>query len=405
MKPAVLFDLGNTLAAYYRSDEFAPILEEAVDGMLAELKAHDLAPESPNVVMERAIAENRESADCRVTPLAGRLERIFGLSFAGHAGLESLLCERFLAPICRRGRLYDDTLALLDTLRRDGFPVGVVSNTPWGSPSALWRRELSRLGLEGSLDAVVFCGDVGWRKPAPQIFEHAAPAVGREPRLCLFVGDDPEWDMAGSEAAGMRAVLIDRDGRFPDYGGDRIESLSGILGLLQPDSPRTRQNRLVIRRAALADVERLAGIYNEAIETSTATFDIRPKSLDERTRWLRAHGDRFPVLAGEQGGTVVGFASLTPWSEREAYDGTAETGLYVHSAWQGRGIGRQLYAAIIEEARRLGFHTLIARVTAESSASIHLHEDAGFRVVGTMSEVGRKFGRWLDVLIMQKMLD
>ena len=97
MKPAVLFDLGNTLAAYYRSDEFVPILAESVDGMLAELKACDLAPESPESVMERAIAENRESPDYRVTPLTGRLERIFGLSFAGHAGLESRLCERFLA--------------------------------------------------------------------------------------------------------------------------------------------------------------------------------------------------------------------------------------------------------------------------------------------------------------------
>lgn len=162
---------------------------------------------------------------------------------------------------------------------------------------------------------------------------------------------------------------------------------------------------LVIRHAVRSDAAAIADIYNEAILTTTATFDLEPKTVAEREQWLEAHSGRFPVIVGEVDGNIVGFASLTAWSDRAAYDGTAETALYVHSGHRGRGIGRRLKAGIIEEARRLRFHTLIARVTEDSAASIHLNREAGFVIVGTMREVGRKFGRLLDVHIMQKMLD
>ena len=174
---------------------------------------------------------------------------------------------------------------------------------------------------------------------------------------------------------------------------------------MDPTDAATADAPVLIRRARLADAERLAAIYNEAVLSTTATFDIEPKTVDDRRDWLLAHGERYPVLVREVDGTVAGYASLTRWSARAAYDDTAETGVYVHSSYRGRGIGRELYAAIIDEARRLRFHTLIARVTSESAASIRLNEQAGFVVVGTLREVGRKFGRLLDVLIMQKILD
>ena len=104
------------------------------------------------------------------------------------------------------------------------------------------------------------------------------------------------------------------------------------------------------------------------------------------------------------GGRVVGWASLTRWSERTAYDDTAETSFYVHSKYRGRGIGRRLKQAIIEEARRLRYHTLIALVAEGADASIHLNESAGFVHVGTLKQVGHKFDRRLDVHILQKML-
>lgn len=162
---------------------------------------------------------------------------------------------------------------------------------------------------------------------------------------------------------------------------------------------------ITIRRAGLADAPAIADIYNEAILTTTATFDTEPKSVDERKQWLQSHDERHPVLVAIVDGSVVGWASLTRWSERRAYDDTAETSFYVRSTHRGRGIGRKLKDAIIEEARRLRYHTLIARVAEGSQESIHLNESAGFVHVGTLKEVGRKFDRLLSVHIMQKMLD
>jgi L-amino acid N-acyltransferase len=162
---------------------------------------------------------------------------------------------------------------------------------------------------------------------------------------------------------------------------------------------------VAIRRADLADVPEITAIYNEAILTTVATFDTEPKTIEERTQWLQSRGERHPVLVAVADGKVVGWSSLTRWSERSAYDDTAETSFYVHSTHRGRGIGRVLKEAIIEEARRLKFHTIIARVAEGSNESIHLNQSAGFFHVGTLKEVGRKFGRLLDVHIYQKILD
>jgi L-amino acid N-acyltransferase len=159
-----------------------------------------------------------------------------------------------------------------------------------------------------------------------------------------------------------------------------------------------------IRRAGYDDLPAITDIYNEAILTTTATFDTEPKSVEERTDWLQSHDERHPVLVAIVDEKVVGWASLSRWSDRRAYDDTAETTFYVKSRFRGQGVGRKLKDAIIEEARRLRFHTLIARVAEGSEASLHLNESAGFVLVGTLREVGRKFGRLLDVHILQKML-
>jgi len=160
-----------------------------------------------------------------------------------------------------------------------------------------------------------------------------------------------------------------------------------------------------IRRASVSDAASIARIYNEAILTTTATFDTEPKTVEERERWIKSHDDRHPILVAEIDGAVVGWASLTAWSDRPAYAETAESSFYVHSTHRGRGIGRQLKEAIIEEARRLKYHTLIARITAGSAESMHLNESTGYVHVGTLREVGRKFDRLLDVHILQKILD
>jgi len=167
---------------------------------------------------------------------------------------------------------------------------------------------------------------------------------------------------------------------------------------MNTDSPVT------IRRAVPTDAAAIADVYNEAILKTTATFDIEPKSIEERTEWLQSHDEKHPVLVAVVSGRVVGWASLTRWSERQAYDATAETSFYVHSTYRGRGIGRRLKEATLEEARRLGYHTLIARVADGSDESLHLNKSTGFVHVGTLREVGRKFGGLIDVHILQKIL-
>jgi L-amino acid N-acyltransferase len=160
-----------------------------------------------------------------------------------------------------------------------------------------------------------------------------------------------------------------------------------------------------IRTADLADLDAITEIYNEAILTTTATFDIEPKTTTDRLDWFRAHGPKYPLLVAELADGVVGWASLSRYSERSAYDGTAETSFYVKSESRGQGVGRRLKGAIIDEARRLKFHTLLARVAEGSEESLHLNAAFGFVHVGTLKEVGRKFGRLLDVHFYQLILD
>jgi len=159
-----------------------------------------------------------------------------------------------------------------------------------------------------------------------------------------------------------------------------------------------------IRAAIPEDVPAIAAIYNHAVAQSTATFDTQEKSAPEMQQWFESHGKRHPVLVAETEGSVRGWAALSPWSDRAAYADTAENSVYVHESARGRGIGKALLAALIEAARKQVLHSIIARVAEGNPASDSLHLAAGFTPVGTMREVGRKFGKWIDVRIYQLML-
>jgi phosphinothricin acetyltransferase len=165
------------------------------------------------------------------------------------------------------------------------------------------------------------------------------------------------------------------------------------------------EHPVTIRRAVPADLDAITVIYNDAIMNTTATFDTEPKSAAEQLAWFESHGGRFVVLVAEGDGVVVGWTSLSRWSDRPAYDDTAETSVYVRGGYRRRGIGRMLEEAVIGHAGNFRFHTLIARIAGESTESLRLHESLGFVHVGTMKEVGRKFGRLLDVHLLQKMLE
>jgi len=230
MKDAVLFDLGNTLVSYYTSAQWPGILDRCIGEVAAYLRDAGRLRVDAESLPERVQAERPERPDHRVKPLEGRLARIFGLSedeLAGQPGLE--VCRRFLGPIFALARRYDDALPTLAELRRRGIRTGILSNTPWGSPAEPWRAELDRHGLMAAVDVVVFCRDVGWRKPARQPFDHILSRLGLAAGQCLFVGDDPGWDIAGPEAVGMEAVLIDRAG---PGGCDRVVRIRSLGELL-----------------------------------------------------------------------------------------------------------------------------------------------------------------------------
>jgi phosphinothricin acetyltransferase len=157
-----------------------------------------------------------------------------------------------------------------------------------------------------------------------------------------------------------------------------------------------------IRPANISDLSAITEIYNEAIRTTTATFDTEPKTEDEQKVWFDSHGPKYPILVAESSGVVVGWASLSKWSDRWAYSGTAEFSLYVKGEFRGKGFGRKLMEAIVSEGKRAGFHTVIGRIAEGNEVSIRLAESVGFRHMGVMKEVGRKFGKLLDVYLVQK---
>lgn len=158
---------------------------------------------------------------------------------------------------------------------------------------------------------------------------------------------------------------------------------------------------LELRPAAATDLSAITAIYNDAVLKTTATFDVEPRSDAQQAAWFREHGPRHPIVVALQSGRVVGWASLSAWSGRCAYADTAELSVYVAEASRGRGAGRRLMEEVLAAGRRAGLHTVVSRIAGESAASVRLHERLGFVRVGTLSEVGRKFGRLIDVHLYQ----
>jgi phosphinothricin acetyltransferase len=159
-----------------------------------------------------------------------------------------------------------------------------------------------------------------------------------------------------------------------------------------------------IRLATPADAEAIREIYNYYVERSTCTFQLAPDTAEQRLTWLQDRAAVHPVTVAELDGVVIGWGSLSPWKEREAYARTVEGSIYIHHDHLRRGLGKVLLLDLIERARALGHHTLIGGACTEQAASLALQKSLGFTEVAHFREVGNKFGRWLDVAYMQLML-
>ena len=159
-----------------------------------------------------------------------------------------------------------------------------------------------------------------------------------------------------------------------------------------------------LRRADMADAEDIRNIYNLEVIGSTATLDLVPRSAEEQVSWMIAHSGVYPVIVAEEDGTLVGFASLSPYRPRPGYATAVEDSIYVAEPSRGKGVGRALLNEAVDTARTHGFHSVIARVGAAQEASVALHKACGFDFVGVEREIGRKFGRWIDVAILQRLL-
>lgn len=160
-----------------------------------------------------------------------------------------------------------------------------------------------------------------------------------------------------------------------------------------------------IRPAAAADLPAINRIYNDEVLHGTATWDETPWTPEQRERWFGQHDASTPVLVAEVDGAVAGFAYLSRYRTKRGYRFTREDTVYVDAPYHRRGIGVRLLEALLDEARGAGMHAVIAVIEAENAVSIRLHERFGFVRAGYLREAGFKFGRWLDCVEMELLLE
>lgn len=160
-----------------------------------------------------------------------------------------------------------------------------------------------------------------------------------------------------------------------------------------------------IRTARAEDLPAVTAIYNDAVARTTGTFDLEPRTDAQQREWFAKHGPEHPVIVAEDGGRVVAWGSLSPWSDRCAYARCAEVSVYAEEAARGRGLGGLLLDELIRRARATPARQLLARIVDGNEASLRLHARRGFVEAGRLRRVGEKFGRVLDVLILQASLE
>jgi phosphinothricin acetyltransferase len=160
-----------------------------------------------------------------------------------------------------------------------------------------------------------------------------------------------------------------------------------------------------LRLATAADLPAINDIYNYYVPRSTCTYQLEDETLEARQAWFLDHpADKYPVTVAILDQAVVGWGSLSKFRPRAAYAPTVEASVYIRCDMHRRGVGRAILMDLVERARAAGFHSIMGGASADQTASVALQKSLGFEPVGLLREVGYKFGRWLDVIYLQKML-
>ncbi len=220
----LLVDLGGTLIDLFGHTSPGQVLPRSLEGASQVVREAGFCSPPITVLESRWNMRRQDPNDTEVRPLEDRLSFTFNIDLSESTVLFSA-CRAFMRPLFAQTRVFEDTLPLLHHARAHGIRTIIVSNTTWGSPAPLWRELLERIGLSACIDASVFCRDVGRRKPDPMVYAHAMDVAGMPPESCLFVGDNPVWDVEGPRRMGIRSVLLDRRAEWIGQGYDRTTSL------------------------------------------------------------------------------------------------------------------------------------------------------------------------------------
>ena len=159
-----------------------------------------------------------------------------------------------------------------------------------------------------------------------------------------------------------------------------------------------------IRNASLDDAAAIAEIYNQGIDDRVATYEIKRRSAEDQRTWLKSIAGRYPAVVARIDSEIIGWAGAGPYRDRECYRGIGEFSMYVHRDWRRRGVGDLLVAGLISEAERLGLWKLLSRIFPFNEASRALCRKHGFREVGVYEKHARLDGRWLDVVIVERLI-
>jgi len=159
-----------------------------------------------------------------------------------------------------------------------------------------------------------------------------------------------------------------------------------------------------VRPATEGDAEAICRIYNQGIEDRLATLETELRTPEERRQWMAAKSPRHPVIVAEDAGVIAGWGSLNAFNARPAYRFVADFSVYIGRGWRGRGVGRVLLARLIELGREHGYHKLVLSAFPTNASGMALYTRLGFRTVGIYREQGLLDGRWVDTIIMEKLL-